>query len=55
MQNAMTLMVLVAALFFSITCALLVEEFLCGRLFWLLARQAAKPRPQPKQKSWNGM
>jgi hypothetical protein len=49
MQDAMTATVAVAGLFFSIMCALLLEEFIFGGLFHLLRpmrRSAARPRPQ---------
>jgi hypothetical protein len=49
MQDAMTATVAVAGLFFSIMCALLLEEFIFGGLFRLLRpmrRTAARPRPQ---------
>jgi hypothetical protein len=36
MQDAMTATIAVAALFFSIMCALLLEEFIFGGLFHLL-------------------
>lgn len=49
MQDAMAVTVAVAALFFSIMCALLLEEFIFGGLFFLLRpmrRPASRPRPQ---------
>jgi hypothetical protein len=41
MQDTMTVTIAVAALFFSIMCALLLEEFIFGGLFHLL-RPVAK-------------
>jgi hypothetical protein len=49
MQDAMTVTVAIAGLFFSLMCALLLEEFLFGGLFHLLRpvrRRALQPRPQ---------
>jgi hypothetical protein len=49
MQDAMTATVAVAGLFFSIMCALLLEEFIFGGLFHLLRpmrRSAPRPRSQ---------
>ncbi len=49
MQDAMTATVAVAGLFFSIMCALLLEEFIFGGLFHLLrpvARRVQQARPQ---------
>jgi hypothetical protein len=48
MQNAMTAIVAIAALFFSTMCALLLEEFIFGGLFHLLRpmrRQTARLSP----------
>ncbi len=49
MQDAITFTVAVAALFFSIMCALALEEFIFGGLFHLL-RPVAKevPRSNPE-------
>ena len=47
MQDAMTATIAVAGLFFSIMCALLLEEFIFGGLFHLLrpvARRAERPQ-----------
>jgi hypothetical protein len=41
MQEALTATIAIAALFFSLMCALLLEEFIFGGLFHLL-RPAAK-------------
>jgi hypothetical protein len=49
MQDAITATVAVAALFFSLMCALLLEEFIFGGLFHLLRplrRPVSPPRPQ---------
>ena len=49
MQEAMTATIAIAALFFSVMCALLLEEFLFGGLFHLLRplrRRATRPRPE---------
>jgi hypothetical protein len=49
MQDAMTATIAIAALFFSLMCALLLEEFIFGGLFHLLRpvrRQAPPMRPQ---------
>jgi hypothetical protein len=49
MQDAMTATIAIAALFFSLMCALLLEEFIFGGLFHLLRplrRPATRPRPQ---------
>ena len=49
MQDAMTATIAVAGLFFSIMCALLLEEFIFGGLFHLLRpmrRNPTRPRPQ---------
>jgi hypothetical protein len=49
MQDAVTATVAVAALFFSLMCALLLEEFLFGGLFRLLRplrRPVSPPRPE---------
>jgi len=49
MQDAITATVAVAALFFSLMCALLLEEFIFGGLFHLLRplrRPTSPPRPQ---------
>jgi hypothetical protein len=49
MQDAVTATVAVAALFFSLMCALLLEEFLFGGLFRLLRplrRRVACPQPE---------
>jgi hypothetical protein len=49
MQEALTATIAIAALFFSLMCALLLEEFLFGGLFRLLRplrRQIPRPRPQ---------
>ncbi len=49
MQDALTATVAVAGLFFSLMCALLLEEFIFGGLFHLLQpvrRRAVRPRPQ---------
>ncbi len=49
MQDALTATVAVAGLFFSLMCALLLEEFIFGGLFHLLqpvCRRAAQPRRQ---------
>jgi hypothetical protein len=49
MQDAMTATVAVAGLFFSLMCALLLEEFLFGGLFRLLRplrRRAGRPRTE---------
>ncbi len=49
MQDAMTVTVAVAGLFFSLMCALLLEEFIFGGLFHLLRpmrRPASHSRPQ---------
>ena len=46
MQDAMTFTVAVAGLFFSIMCALALEEFIFGGLFHLL-RPVAKEVSQP--------
>ncbi len=45
MQNVMTFTVAVAGLFFSIMCALALEEFIFGGLFHLL-RPATKEVPR---------
>ncbi len=47
MQDAMTATVAAAGLFFSIMCALLLEEFIFGGLFHLL-RPVAKRAPRPR-------
>ncbi|MBZ5567018.1 MAG: hypothetical protein LAO06_10910 [Acidobacteriia bacterium] len=49
MQDAISVTVVIAGLFFSLTCALLLEEFIFGGLFHLLRplRRPA-PRPQPE-------
>lgn len=47
MQDAMTATIAVAGLFFSIMCALLLEEFIFGGLFHLL-RPVAKRAPQSR-------
>jgi hypothetical protein len=41
MQDAMTVAVVVAGLFFSLTCALLVEELVFGALFRLFFERAS--------------
>ncbi len=49
MQDALTATIAVAGLFFSLTCALLLEEFIFGGLFHLLrplSKRAPQPRPQ---------
>ncbi len=50
MQDALTATLAVAGLFFSLTCALLLEEFIFGGLFHLLRpvakRAAVRPRPE---------
>jgi len=46
MQDVMTFTVAVAGLFFSIMCALALEEFIFGGLFHLLRPVAAKDVPQ---------
>ena len=49
MQDAMTATVAVAGLFFSIMCALLLEEFIFGGLFRLLRPMRSNPpRPRPQ-------
>ena len=48
MQDAMTVTVVIAGLFFSLMCALLLEEFIFGGLFHLLRpvrKRASAPRP----------
>jgi hypothetical protein len=47
MQDAMTAMVSIAALFFSLMCALLLEEFIFGGLFHLL-RPMRRPATRPQ-------
>ena len=47
MQEAMTATIAIAALFFSLMCALLLEEFIFGGLFHLL-RPVRRPVPQPR-------
>ena len=49
MQEAITATIAIAALFFSVMCALLLEEFLFGGLFHLLRplrQRANRPRPE---------
>jgi hypothetical protein len=49
MQQALTATIAIAALFFSLMCALLLEEFIFGGLFHLLRparRHMAQPRPE---------
>lgn len=53
MQEAIAVTVVIAGLFFSIMCALLLEEFILGGLFILL-RPAAKRVPQRPQESLFG-
>jgi hypothetical protein len=47
MQDAITVTVAVSALFFSIMCALLLEEFIFGGLFHLL-RPMRRPTNQAR-------
>jgi hypothetical protein len=47
MQEALTATIAVAALFFSVMCALLLEEFIFGGLFHLL-RPLRRPLPRPR-------
>jgi hypothetical protein len=47
MQDAMTATIAVAALFFSIMCALLLEEFIFGGLFHLLRPVAKRAESRP--------
>ena len=49
MQQAITATLALAGLFFSLMCALLLEEFLFGGLFYLLrplSQRARQPRPE---------
>ncbi len=50
METAMTATVALAGLFFSLMCALLLEEFIFGGLFHLLrpVTKRAEVRPRPE-------
>jgi hypothetical protein len=48
MQDAMTATIAVAGLFFSIMCALLLEEFIFGGLFHLLRPVARRAESRPQ-------
>ncbi|MGI9104310.1 MAG: hypothetical protein ACR2IF_17855 [Terriglobales bacterium] len=49
MQDAMTVMVSMAALFFSLCCALLLEELMFGGLFRLLKPVRERAQRRKKQ------
>ena len=51
MEGAMTAAVVTAALFFSLSCALLVEELVVGGLFRLFF---APQRKRPRQRNQSG-